>query len=227
MVYQEGRGEFIVGTLQPTSGVGQEWSYFVSIRWTETQGLKSKPSLKPGQFHRQSPIYKGQLSNPMLFGEEVACITPEDGVQFFNTNLYNWTNNPPLLRAARSVVVSLGRNLVVQAKDSIKIFSPEVLAGHKSHNDISSSHIYPLGENHIICILQPTRHITLLELQTMQIPKVAPHPLSHCSQINWPLSLHHLAMGLPQSLTFYWPCRCGSQTLHSPNGQKWLVKVSY
>ena len=166
MVYEEVRVEFLVGTLQPSSQMGQEESYFTNIRWT--QNHRSESSLGPGLFHKQSPTYNGQLSNPTLLGHEVVCITPENGVQLFNVDSHNWTHNPPLLRAATSITVSLGRYLVVQTKDSIQIFSLEVLESSESHNDLCSSHIYPLGENLIISVLQPTRHITLLKLETMQ-----------------------------------------------------------
>jgi len=75
---------------------------------------------------------------------------------------------PPLLGAAASVAVSLNRNLVVQTKDSIQIFSINVLTSDETPNDVLSSHIYPLGENHIVCLLQQTRHLALLKLETLQ-----------------------------------------------------------
>ena len=176
MVYQEAQSEFLVGALQLGSGVGQEESYFTCIRWTQNHRLES--NLEPGLFHSQSPTYNGQLSNPTLFGQGVMCILPRGGVQLFNIGSHNWTNNPPLLRAATSVVL-LGRNLVVQTKDSIQTFSHEVLESGETHNDLRSSHIYPLGENHIICILQPTRHITLLKLKTMEKLRPDSNTLSH------------------------------------------------
>ena len=80
---------------------------------------------------------------------------------------YRWTETSPLLGAAKSVAVSLSRNLVVQTKDSIQIFSIDVLAAGRTHNSVHSAHIYPMGESHIVC-LQPTRHLTLLSLETLQ-----------------------------------------------------------
>jgi hypothetical protein len=38
----------------------------------------------------------------------------------------------------------------------------------KVRNDARPSHVYPLGENHIICLLQPNRNLTILELRTLQ-----------------------------------------------------------
>ena len=164
MVYLEDRGEFLVGTLQSSSGVGQEECSFVAVRWTQQHGLEPG---EPGRLQRQPLRHSGQLLSPMVVGEEVACIIPVNGVQSFNTNSHKWTN-PPLLDTATSVAVSLNRNLVVQTIDSIQIFSVDVLASHKAHNDVSSSHVYPLGKNHIICLLQPTQHLALLELETLR-----------------------------------------------------------
>jgi hypothetical protein len=84
------------------------------------------------------------------------------------STLYDWTNNPPLLDAAASVAVSLNRNLVAQTKDSIKIFSTDVLTSGEAHSDTRVSHIYPLGENYIICIIRPTRRVTILESETLR-----------------------------------------------------------
>ena len=170
MVYLEERSEFLVGTLQLSSGVGQEECSFVTVRWTQQHGLESG---EPEQLQRQPLRHIGQLSSPMLVGEEIACIIPANGVQSFNTNSYKWANNLPLLDAATSVAVSLNRNLVVQTKGSIQIFSVDVLASHKACDDVSTSHVYPLGSNHVICLLQPTRHLALLELETLQ--ELRPH----------------------------------------------------
>jgi hypothetical protein len=90
------------------------------------------------------------------------------GVQSFDTSSYDWTNNPPLLDAAASVAVSLNRNLVAQTKDSIKIFSTDVLASGEARSDTRVSHVYPLGEKYIICVIQPTRRIAILELETLR-----------------------------------------------------------
>ena len=165
MVYLEDRGKFLVGTLLPSIEGGQEECCFVAIKWAQWHGLKSG-NLR--QSKRQPPTYTGQLLNPILVGEEIACITPANGVQLFNTISYEWTNSPPLLDAAKSMAVSLNRNLVVQTKNSIQIFSVNVMESHEAHNDAQLSHIYPLGKSHILCVLQPTRCLTLLELDTLQ-----------------------------------------------------------
>ena len=158
MVHLKDKNDLLVGTLRP--GLDQESSSFMTI--TCGQGLEL--FLNPGQ----SPTNSRRLVSPTLVGNEIACITPASGVQLFNTGSYNWTNNPPLLDAALSVVVSLNRNLVVQTRDFIQIFSIDVLAGGEAHNDVHPSHIYPLGEKHIICILRPTRRLTLLGLGTLR-----------------------------------------------------------
>ena len=79
--------------------------------------------------------------HPTIVGKEVACITPPNGVQSFGIESHNWTNNPPLLSAATSMAVSLNRNLVVQTKDSIQIFSVDVLTSREVRNDVRP----PLG----------------------------------------------------------------------------------
>jgi len=113
----------------------------------------------------------GQLSQPMLVGEEVLCMIQPTGVQSFNFTIPpNHINNLPLLNAATSVAVTLNRNLVAQTKDSIQIFSLDVLTsrGTYNHNVTRVSRVYPLGKDYIICV-QPTRSLTLLELETLRI----------------------------------------------------------
>jgi hypothetical protein len=117
---------------------------------------------------KQSPMHSGELTRPTLVGKAIACTTLPMGVQSFDISSHDWTNNPPLLDAAASVAVSLNRNLVAQTKDSIKIFSTDVLASGEARSDTRVSHIYSLGENYIICVVQPTRHIAILELETLR-----------------------------------------------------------
>jgi len=50
--------------------------------------------------------------------------------------------------------------------ENVKIVT--VLTSGEAHNNIRPSHVYPLGKNHIICLLQSNRHLTLLELETLQ-----------------------------------------------------------
>ena len=164
MVYLEGKGEFLVGTSHTSPRVGQK-CFFVTIRYR--QWCRSEPG-ELGLLYRQSPMYNGQLSSPTLMGEDILCITsPTNGVQLFNISSYRWTNTPPLLGTVTSMAVSLNRNLVVQTKDSIQIFTSNILTSGEAHIDTHLSHIYPLGENHIIC-LQPNRLLTLLEFETLQ-----------------------------------------------------------
>jgi hypothetical protein len=165
MVYSPmGEGEFLVGTSKPGKGANQELFSLEIIK--KTAGL-------PWKLSRRTTIERPQrmdteLLHPTLVGEEIACITPPSGVQLLDARSYNWTNNPPLLDAATSVAVSLNRNLVAQTKDSIQIFSLDVLKSGEARNDVRPSHIYPLGDRHIVCLLQPTRHLALLELETLR-----------------------------------------------------------
>jgi hypothetical protein len=165
MVYSPmGEGEFLVGTSKPGKGANQELFSLEIIK--KTPGL-------PWKLSRRTTIERPQrmdteLLHPTPVGEEIACITPPSGVQLLDARSYNWTNNPPLLDAATSVAVSLNRNLVAQTKDSIQIFSLDVLKSGEARNDVRPSHIYPLGDRHIVCLLQPTRHLALLELETLR-----------------------------------------------------------
>ena len=151
-------GQLLVGTSWKTSGVGREWYFFKPISYTDT--------LQP-HLHEESLMHGRQLKSPTRMGREIACITPATGVQLFDPRLRSWTESPPLLGTARSLALSLGRNIVVQSNDSIQIFSVDVLAGGKARKDVRPSYIYPLGKKHIVCI-QPDRRIVLLESATLQ-----------------------------------------------------------
>ena len=165
------RDKFLVGTSESSLGVGQEKSFFMTIKYTQLKlGPKEpEPSEFDGEFKcvYQSSPYSGQLSSPMVIQNKIACITPANGVLLFNTSSNNWENSPPLLGAAASVAMS-NRNLVVHTKDSIQIFSTGVLESGETHDDVHLSHVYPLGENHIICVLKSTRNLTILKLETLQ-----------------------------------------------------------
>jgi len=166
MVYLEDKNEFLVGTSVPDLQGGQE-SHFV--RCQQPRSESHDLELLHWEFTNlgRSLSYSGQLSSPTLVGKEIACITPASGVQSFNTRYNSWAKNPPLLDAATSVAVSLGRNLVAQTKDSIQIFSVDVLESDRIHNGAPTSHVYRLGEKYIVC-LQPDRCLTLLELETLK-----------------------------------------------------------
>ena len=174
MVYL-GENKFLVGTSQPGGGTNQELYSFEIISYQEPSAHKEQQSLEDlGQlkhskklWRKKPPIYSGQLIHPIYMGNEISCITLPSGVQLFDIESNSWSHNPPLLNAAISVAVSLDRNLVVQTKDSIQIFSLDVLTTAKAHNGVHLSHIYPLGKKYIIC-LQPNKHLTLLELETLQ-----------------------------------------------------------
>jgi hypothetical protein len=176
MVYFQDKDEFLVGTSRPSLEADQELHSFVTIPHRHPEPLeKRRPTVNRGRLVRrklyrgkESPTHPRPLTRPTPMGKELVCITPPKGVRSFSTESYNWTNNPPLLGAAESVAVSLNRNLVAQTKDSIQIFSIDVLTSGEAHNDTRVSHVYPLGENHIICVLQPTRHIAVLELETLR-----------------------------------------------------------
>ena len=168
-----GNDRFLVGTSLPGAGANQELSCsFKTISHQHSfPGQKSSIHLgRLTQTHqeRQPPTYLGQLTHPTHVGNEIVCITSPSGVQLFDTTSHNWTKNPPLLDAATSVAVSLNENLVVQTKDSIQIFSTDVLASDEARKLVHPSHVYPLGEKHIICILHPNKHLALFELETLR-----------------------------------------------------------
>jgi len=166
MVYLENKGEFLVGTSLPDLGAGQELSFLRVIK--SKPGHPSGPQ-EPEPLLMQPQMYLGGLSRPTLVGEELVCITPPSGVQSFDIRSFRRTNNKPLLLgAATSVAISLNRNIVAQTKHSIQIFSLDVLAESSTHKHTRVSHVYSLGGNHIICILQPTRNLALLELESLQ-----------------------------------------------------------
>ena len=167
MVYLEDVDEFLIGTSQPSPRVGPKDCFFIRCQ---------QPKLQPQELELlrwkfvnlgQSPVYHGQLSSPTLVGKEIACITSANGVQSFNTRSNRWTSNPPLLYTATSVALSLNRNLVVQTKDSIQIFSVDVLTSGNAHNRLRLSRVYPLGKKHMICT-RPARQLALLELETLR-----------------------------------------------------------
>ena len=166
--------KFLVGTSLPGKVVGQELCSLEIISYQRPSGGQawwSSPRL--GQLttrktlREQPPVYRGRLMTPTRVGDKIVYITPPSGVQLLNAKSHHWANNPPLLDAATSVVISLNRNLVAQTKDSIQIFSLDALKAEKIRKKIHPSHIHPLGESHIVC-LQPTRHLTLLSLETLQ-----------------------------------------------------------
>jgi hypothetical protein len=135
----------------------------MSGRWRvlgflEQKPLFTRPLARPGV----------KLSSPAVAGKVIACITPPRGVLSFDTDSRDSISSPPLLGAATSVAVSLNRNLVAQTEDSIQIFSLDVLKVRRgTRNDARSSHVYPLGGKHIICI-QANRRLTILDLRTLR-----------------------------------------------------------
>ena len=152
MVHSE--NELLVGTLHNLP----KRSFF--NRYTHT--------LQPCEY-RGSLVHNGEVKNPILVGKEIACISPETGVWLSNPS-YTCPpcvpKNLPLLGAARSLAVSLGRNIVIQTDDSIQIFSSDVLmSGEAYRQPIYPAYIYPLGRKYIICI-QPDGCLIVLELET-------------------------------------------------------------
>ena len=110
----------------------------------------------------------GGLARPTLVDNQIACITPPSGVRSFDIVHSTWTDNIPLLSAAISIAISSNRNIVVQTNDSIQILSADVLKSREVRENIRSSRIYPLGEIHIVCVLEPSRRLILLELETLR-----------------------------------------------------------
>jgi hypothetical protein len=157
MVYLPGsRDEFLVGVLQPGKGKHRElYSLICYDRMMSTHT-------------RRSATYSGRLLSPTLVDDKIMCITPPNGVQLLDAETCEWTKSPLLLDAATSVAISLNRNLVAQTEDSIQIFSLDVLTSGEARNDVRPSHVYPLGEKHIVCLLQPNRRLIMLELETLR-----------------------------------------------------------
>jgi len=174
MIYFSDKDEFLVGTSEP--GEDKELCSFRAISNQHPKPLKKRlsntyqgrPVRRKICWEKQSPTHPGQLMHPTLVGKDVVCITPPMGVQTFNTSSHDWTSNPPLLKMAVSVTVSLNRNLVVQTKDSIQIFSTDVLTSGEARNDTWMSQVYPLDKNRIICVLQPTNDLAVLELEALR-----------------------------------------------------------
>ena len=161
MVYLADKCGVAVGTSMPSTSANQE---VCSLRIV---------GHIPGHLRVYQPLgppwtYLGRLTHPTLVGNDIVWISPPSGVQSFNISSNGWAKNPPLLDLATSVAVSLGRNLVVQTEDSIQIFSLDVLTIDGACDDVHTSHVYPLGEQHIICLLQPNRRPILLKLETLQ-----------------------------------------------------------
>ena len=154
MVYLKDKGEFLVGT-QSSDGL----CTFKSIKYTEEY-------IRPtGRFgHAVRPE---RLVRPALVGDRVVCMASPSGVRLLIASRCSWTEDPPLLDGAISVAVSSNRNLVVQTKDSIQIFTLDVLTSHKAPNDVPPPHIYPLSEDHFFCV-QQSGHLTLLKLETLR-----------------------------------------------------------
>ena len=160
-----GGHKFLVGTSQQQHGEADHVLCTLSYM-KFAQGRLYEWPVFPGK-KSPTPMPPRRLTHPIYVGNKTACITLPSGVQLFDTSTHDWTKNLPLLNAATSLAVSLNRNLVVQTKDSVQIFSLDVLKTNKVHNNIPLSHIYSLGEKHIVC-LQPDGHLTLLNLETLQ-----------------------------------------------------------
>ena len=190
MVYLWDR--FLIGIAWQTPPMNQELYCFVPMSHTGTMmsygcfdgfdpaWIDKELVLSLEEDMAKWPVYKshhhcygrtfacsGQFENPTLVDKNIVCITPVNGVQLFNPTSHSWTETPALMDAARSVAMSLGRNIVVQTYDSIQIFSIDALTDGKAHKGVHISHIYPLGEKHVICV-QSDRSLILLELETMQ-----------------------------------------------------------
>ena len=176
MLYLE-KDEFLVGTSRPGLQADQELYSLETISHQRPKPFEKRDStVDRGQLARRSPAHRrnqsptlpGQLMRPTIVGNEIACITLPSGVQSFSTESFSWTNNPPLLSAATSVAVSLNRNLVVQNRDSIQIFSVDVLTSHEVTDDARPPRVHPLGKKHALSVLQPDRHLIVFELESLR-----------------------------------------------------------
>ena len=157
MIRLANAGEFLVGTKTSTGLFAFDHIMYASGSLDPRATLKSPMLMSPEQ-----------LTCPTSVDNQVACITPPSGVRSFSIRSRSWTDKLPLLDAAKSIAVSLNRNLVVQTNDSIQIFSVDVLKSGEVHENVRPYHIYPLGESHIICVLELSECLTILELDTLR-----------------------------------------------------------
>lgn len=158
-------GTVVVGTSE--SGPGGDREVYslshIGCKW----GSSSRSPWVIHQVERSQAEHHGQLICPMEVGRQIACITPPSGVRTL-TIAGGRLFRPSLLGKAKSLGVSLQRNLVVQTEDSVQIFSTEVLASSTSGpDDVHLSHIYPLDEKHVVC-LQTNRCLTIIQLETLR-----------------------------------------------------------
>jgi hypothetical protein len=168
MVYSSlGGGEFLVGASQQGEGMGREGYSLEIIKHIEELSWRHLRKEAFLEIPEPPQMHLGPLPRSVVADKEIVCITNGRGVQSFHLKSLKWTENPPLLDAATSVAVSLNRNLVAQTEASIQIFSLDVL-GSRARNIAWASHIYPLGEKHIVCLLQPNRYIGVLDLETLR-----------------------------------------------------------
>jgi len=194
MLYLRDKDKFLVGTSGYTQS--KKWTSLEPISlWCPKPfgGGQATVRLQRENQGKQSSVYSEGLTSPTLVDKEVACIISPSGVQLFNIESHKWTSKPLLLNMATSVAVSLNRNLVAQTNDSIQVFSLDILTSGETGNDTHPPCIYPLGDDHI-CVLQPmTRHLTLLELQTMR----ELHPDDDASSLGSLLTNQSLSVHLP------------------------------
>ena len=173
MVRSEDASYFLVGTSWLGKEARLEVCTLKPIKYAEHSD-RPPGGFYPGRldwqpaFGSSMSIPLGRLTCPTFVDNEVVCVALPSGVRSFNIESHSWNDNIPLLDAATSIAVSSNRNLVVQTNDSIQIFSADVLKGREVREDVRSSHVYPLGENHIICILEPSRRLIILELETLR-----------------------------------------------------------
>jgi WD40 repeat protein len=151
-----------VAASKSGKGVGQTLSFFKIATSEQSRNRR----LNPSTTHQMT---RGEgLSNLTLAGKVIACMILPRGVRSFDAEYQNLVGDSPFLDAATSVAVSLNRNLVAQTEDSIQIFSLNVLKAWSARNDVYTSHVYPLGGKHIVCLLQPNRRLTVLDLRTLR-----------------------------------------------------------
>jgi WD40 repeat protein len=161
-----GGDELLVGTLRSGEGEGWDSRFFriTASKWERTseapepEPLDTRPLVRPGE----------ELSSLMLVGGVVVWITLPRGVRLFDPLYGGLMQSIPPLDRTTSVAVSLNGNIVAQTEDFLQIFTSGVLGNREARNDIRTSHVYPLGGKHIVCLLQPDRHLTILELETLR-----------------------------------------------------------
>ena len=158
----------VVGASKLDAQGGRWKCSFTAIKRGPKRSNTLPESIRPDRFIR-----------PTLVAHNIVCITPPSGVQAFDKN-YDPLKRPSALDGAKSVAVSLNRNLAVQTEDSVQVFPVGVLASGDSQDHVNFPHIYiyPLSEGYVVCV-QQNGFQSVHDLETLQAINPAFFGTSH------------------------------------------------